>query len=296
MLGKLTQLNWTSGGGSNRDLAFVIVFLAFGLILVVKLAPYYTTHEQSVSYNKIQTTPSIPKSFLAQMALPFTGGSKSQSDRSVHSGSQAPAQTGEKRPSVLERQLFDGQVVTLRVRALNSYSSMNSGQPIEVQIIGPVGKESSEIDFTPAIGGKLLGIGSANLAIKKLNITFNELVSVDGRSYSIQGQAVESTNLAPGIEGDYSSGLATRLAGIALDRTIVAADQIGTGILFSALGPAGPNGQQLKTAAMETNQQASQNISAEATKSLREAQATIELRSGSVFLVRLRATQQGGHP
>lgn len=295
MLGKLTHLKWASAQGGNRDLAFVIFILVFGMILILKLAPYYKSSEQSIAYNKVQTMPSVPKSLLEKITFPLTETFKSRSDRVGHVPSQTTAQNGNQRPSVLERLLFDGQMVTFKVRSLNSYASTNSNQPIEVQILNPAGKDESEIDLTPAMGAKLVGAGSANLSAKRLNISFTELVTADNRSYAVQGLAIGSTDLTPGIEGDYSSGLTSRIAGIALDRTIMAADQVGTAYVLSAFGPTGYAAQNVSAAAMETNQQASSNISAAATQGLRETPAEIDLPAGTVFLARIHATQQGAH-
>ncbi len=296
MLGKLSRLKWTSGGGSNRDLAFLIVFLAFSVILALKLAPYYQAREQNVTYNQIQTTPSIPKSFMELLSVPFTSSTRPDSARTSQGlGGSSSGRASSDRPSIVERPLFDGQSILLKVRSVNPFTSNDTGQPIEVQVVGSGGKVYGEIDLTPAIGGKLVGAGSPNLSAKRLYISFNELVSADGRSYPVQGQAVGSESLTSGIEGDYSSGLPARLLGITLDRAITAVDQIGTAYLFTSLGPEGPGAQELRTAAMQVNQQASQNISAEATKDLRETPAEISLPAGSVFLVRVRAPQTGVH-
>lgn len=298
MLAKIDQLKWTSSSGSHRDLAFLIVILAFGIILTIKLAPYYRKQETNIVYNRVETTPSVPKTFLEKIALPIigtgnpAGGSASTRPRSQAIGGSA----GTNRPSVLERPLFDGQTVVLRVRSQNAYSSNDSGQPIEVRILGPLNQRDGEIDYSPVINGRLLGTGTPNIQSKRLYIAFSELVSAEGRSYRIEGQAIGSENLTSGIEGDYSSGLPSRLLGIAIDRTIMAADQIGTAYLFSGLGPAGAGAQELRNTAMQVSQQASQNIAAEATKDLRDTPPEIKLPSGSVFLVRIRAAQMGIRP
>lgn len=294
MLGKLSQLKWTTSSGNHRDFAFVVIILVFGIILVAKLAPYYRTQEESIAYNKVQTIPSLPKGLLERITAPLTTTSSSTKGRSGESR-KLPSRSDSSHPSLLERLLFDGQWVLLKVRALNEYSSNDTAQPIEAQVISPAGP-SSDIDFTPAAGAKMIGTGSPNLSTKRLYINFNEMVSADGHSYSVQGQAVGSESLATGIEGDYSSGLGSRILGVALDRTIMAADQIGTAYLFSAVGPTGVAGQEFRTAAMQTNQQASANISAETTKGLRETPAEIRLPAGSTFYVRIRATQTGSRP
>ena len=293
MLGKLNQLKWTAGGGGNRDFAFIIIFLAFGIILVAKLAPYYHTDSQSVVYNKIQTTPSVPKSFMEKMGVFSTASQKGGGGSRTAVGGSGGRDTG-KHPSVYERPLFDGQTIILRVRSLNKYSSIESGQPIEAQVIGAT-KNENDVDLSPAINGKVIGTGSANLSAKRLNINFTELVSPEGRSYAIQGQAIGSENLTQGIDGDYSSGLSSRLLGIVIDRSITAADQVATAHLFSSVGPNGAGAMGFQTAVMSTNQEASQNISGEATKELRETPARIELESGTTFLIRVRAAQTGVH-
>lgn len=294
MLGKISQLKWSSSGGTNRDLAFVIVILAFGVILAAKLAPYYRTHDHSVAYNKVQTTSSVPKSLLEQFTVPFVGSRPYSSTLETRRPNIPTVTHDPNRPSILERPLFDGQAVVLRVRSLNAYTSNEGSQPIEVKILGPGIKGTSDLDFSPALGGKLIGAGSPNLAAKKLQIAFNELISADGRSYAIQGQAIDPQSLASGIEGDYSSGLPSRLLGITIDRAITTVDQIGTAYLFSSIGPQGLGAQELRTAAMQTTQQASQNIAAEATKDLRETPPEIQLPSGTSFMVRIRALPRSG--
>ncbi len=297
MLGKLDQFKWTSNGGSNRDLAFIIILLAFCVILTAKLAPYYQTQHQSAVYNKIQTTPSIPKTILNQLGLNFMTSYKENTVKAPQQirGMTHVAQTGGNHSSVLERPLFDGQSVIVKVRSLNPFSSNDMSQSVEVQVIESATHNSSETDFSPAIRAKLIGTALPNFSTKRLYISFTELISVEGRSYTIQGQAVDSENLSTGIDGNYSSGLSTRLFGVAIDRAIMAADQAGTAYLFSAIGPNGTGTQQLRSAAMDAAQQASQNISAETTKRLRETKAEITLPAGSIFFVRLQAKQQGNH-
>ena len=112
----------------------------------------------------------------------------------------------------------------------------------------------------------------------------------------MKGQAVSSENLTSGIEGDYSSGLLARIGGVALDQAITAVDQIGTAYLFNAIGPQGIGAQDLRTAAMETNQQASSNVSAAATQDLRNTPAEIRLPVGTVFYARVRSNQPGANP
>ncbi len=295
MLGKLSQIKWTSGGGNNRDLVFIVVIVAFGLILMLKLAPYYEAHEQSIAYNRIQTTPSLPKQLLDQISIPFVGNKPATGFSFARAGRNA-GHVDKNRPSVLERTLFDGQAIVLRVQSLNAYTSADTNQPIEVRVLAPAEKKQSDTDFSPAMGAKLIGTASPNLSAKRLYINFNELVAADGRSYPIQGQAVSSENLTTGIEGDYSSGLPSRLAGVALDQAITAVDQIGTAYLFTAIGPTGIGAQELRTAAMETNQQASSNVATEVTKDLRDTQAEMRLPANTVFLARVRANQTGAHP
>ena len=294
MLGKLNHLKWSSDN-NGRDLIFLVVILAFGIILVAKLAPYYRGTGQSVAYNKVQTTPSVPKSFLEQFSFSPVLGRPQDGSRSSKASFSAAAKTDSNRPTVIERPLFDGQYVLLRVRSLNNYSS-EAGQPIEASVVAVTGNSQGEIDAGPAMKAKLVGAASPNFSEKRLHITFSELISTDGRTYSVQGQAVSPDTLTSGIEGNYSSGLPARLLGIAIDRTIMAADQIGTAYLFSAVGPSGPAGQELRAAAMETNQQASQNIAAAATQDLRDTPARIDLPVGSQFYVRVRGSQNGARP
>lgn len=292
MNGKLSTFRWTDKSERSKDLIFIAIILAFGVLLVAKLAPYYQEKSRTVVYNSIQTVPNTPKDLVEKTEARTNFIDKTRPG--VSGGAWASRKNDRKNPSVAERPLFDGQSVILKVRSLNPFSSKEANQILEATVVSPFLRDTDgSIDFSITDGAKLVGTGSANFSTKRLFLTFTEMVSKEGRGYPIQAQAIDRESLASGISGDYSSGLPTRLLGIALDRAIMAADQVGTAYLFSSIGPQGPANQEFKKAAMETNNQASQNLAAEATKDLRETSQEIALPSGSEFYVRVRTEAKG---
>ena len=295
MIGKLKLLKWTEKPSSSRDLVFIILILGFGIVLVAKLSPYFAEKHKSVITKNIQTLPTTPKEILDAVNAPLTASSSASNGKRFVSPFAGLSGGDRNKPSIVERPIFDGNAVILKVRSLNPYSSRESNPPLEVTVLSPLIREAdSEQDFGPAEGAKLVGSANSNVSTKRLYINFSELITRSGRSFPIEGQAIQKETLSAGIVGDYSSGLPLRLLGVALDRTIMAADQVGMAYLFSSIGPDGSGSQEFKKAAMETNQQASQNIAAETTKDLRETPAEISLPTGSVFYVRVKA-QSGVH-
>ena len=293
MIGRFSQFKWTNKQEHSRDLIFIIFILGFGLVVVAKLAPYYRDTRKTVVISTLRATPTVPKGLVDQINAPLLG--LMGGDHSKATRGNGWIQSGHDHPSaaVAERVLFDGQTVLLKARLLTPYSSKDESTPLEAVVVGAIRRFSdSEIDFSASDGAKLVGVGRANFLVKRLLLTFSEMISHDGRSYAVQGQAVDPATQTASIEGDYSSGLATRIAGIGLERLIMAADQVGMARLFSVTVPQNQAAAQFETAAIETNQEASASISGAATQDLRDAQPQITLQPGFEFQVRLKAQSQ----
>lgn len=293
MIGRLSQFKWTDKNDHSRDLIFIIVILGFGLMLVAKLAPYYKDEHKTVVVSSVKTVPTVPKGIVEQFTgLRTKGSSGNEKAKSGKGWSAVPRD--HRAPSISERPLFDGQSVVLKARLLNPYSSTDESTPVEAMVFGtvPLGSDG-DVDFSPAEGARLIGSARANISVKRLMVNFTEMVTRDGRSYAVQGQAIDSTTRSSGIEGDYSSGLPTRLAGIAIERLIMAADQVAMSHLFSATAPEGQAAQQFELAARQTNQDAAASVSREATKDLRDTKAEISLDPGFEFRVRLKGADRG---
>jgi hypothetical protein len=294
MIGRLSQFKWSDKQESSRDLIFIIIILGFGIMLVARLAPYYQSHPKTVVLNAIKTTSRAPKGLIEEINAPLIRLAAGNASRSNHREGWSPLGKEHHAASVTERPLFDAQTVILKTRLLSPYSSKDETTPVEAVVVGTLQRASeAEVDFTAAEGARLIGTGRANFSIKRLLLNFNEMVARDGRSYSVQGQAIDATTQIGSIDGDYSSGLGTRIAGIGLERLIMAADQVGMARLFGATVPQGQATQQFETAAMETNLEASASVSGVATQDLRETPAEITLKPGYEFEVRLKGRTSG---
>ena len=294
MIGRLSKFKWTDKQEHSRDLIFVIIILGFGIMLTARLAPHYKDLKKSVILNTARSTQNIPKSLVDQINAPLTrlltGNAAHKNEGSGWEHSARARQA----PSIAERPLFDGQTVLLTAKLLTPFSSEDERTPIEAAITGIIPSETtSDVDFSPCEAARLLGTGKANFSVKRLTLGFTEMVGRDGKSYGVIAQAIDPSTRVNGVEGDFSSGLGTRIAGIALERLIMAADQVGMAKLFSATIPTNQPAQQFETAAMETNQEASASISGAATEDLRETKAKITLQPGFEFQVRIKDVSSG---
>lgn len=294
MIGRLSKFKWTDKQPYSRDLIFLVMILGVGIILAAKLAPYYKDDQKSVVLNSVKTTPTAPKGLIEEINAPITRLMAGDPTKSKRDSGWPESSRDHHAASVTERLLFDGQTVLLTARLLTPYSSKDENTPVEATVIGSIPRPSdADVDFSASDGARLVGNGKANFSLKRLLLNFSEMVARDGHAYAVQGQAVDPSTQTGSIEGDYSSGLATRIAGIGLERLIMAADQVGMARLFSVTVPQNQPTQQFETAAMETNQEASASISAAATQSLRDTPAEITLKPGFEFQVRIKGSGQG---
>jgi hypothetical protein len=294
MSGFLKTFQWTEKPKVSRDMVFAAIIAVAAVILVFKLAPYFESAQKTVVYTPKDSRATFPKEDMGRYTL------LGPQQRSYGAGSAAPSpiqkSSNEKKGrSVVERPLFDGLSVLVRAVLLTPYSSLQSDTPIEAQIYEiQTDGSTSEIDIGPALHAKLVGVGTANLSVKKVQLRFQELVSSDGRSYAVTGMAVDPKTLAAGLEGDYSSGLGKRLLGLTLNRAMVLGDQIAVSKIIQ--GTADGNdlaALETQRAIMETNQQATTSLSSEVTKDLRETPSVIELPQGALLTIRLRASERG---
>lgn len=192
---------------------------------------------------------------------------------------------------IIERPLFDGQTVILKAVLLGAVSSLEPESPVEAEVKTAVLEQNSfEVDTTSVEKARIVGVLASNMNLRRLNFSFNELTTKEGRTYTVQGFAVDPETKALGVAANYSSGLGSRLLGVGLDRAIVATDQIAMAKVIEGINGDSTASKELQRASIETNQQAAMSISSEATKSLRETPAELSLPAGTELIIRIKAT------
>ena len=202
--------------------------------------------------------------------------------------------SGEARPKnfVIERPLFDGSMVTLKAVLTQSISSSQGTPIVEAKLIDGADLGGSyEVSFLK--DATLTGTGSANFETKRYNLQFSELITPEGKHYSIVAFGFDDGAQAVGVAANYSSGLASRMAGAALSRAIRLGEDVGTARVLSNSG-AGDSvaAMEMNRAVLDTTHQATGDISDEATSGLRSVKPELSLTAGTVFTIKLKANSQ----
>lgn len=298
----LQKLTWTEKPPLSKGAIFALAIAAAGLLTFFKLKPYFAESPRIVPVPNHEPKVSGLSSLLEQLHVtPSTkAGPGAQSTRAAGGGTlQGRWGSGDKKgPAIIERPLFDGLTVTVNAELLNAVSSHAADSPVEARVLGIVPDETtSDVDPTAAEGAKLSGQMTVNMAMKRLGFVFTELVSREGRSYGVSGNAFDAETKTMGIAADYSSGLGPRLLGVGLDQAINLANQVATAKVLQNSTDNSQVAQEMQAASMVVSQQASNSISAEATQGLRSTPAELSLPARTIIQVRIRATPgAGGHP
>ncbi len=288
----LEKFSWADKPEIKKEVILVAAILAVVGIGYFK----FRSNESSsvvVKSSQVETT-KPPTSLLEKLTL-------TNSRKNAGSEAGTHNSTNQRRPetersavgkAIIERPLFDGLEVILKGVLLGEVSSLAPENPAEIQIVSLVPDEATQnLDPSEVLEAKIKGIISTNMAKKRLNITFAEITTKEGRSFSVTGYAVDPESKTLGLAANYSSGLGSRILGVALDRTIVAADQIAMAKIMDGMSDNSQSAKELQRASIETNQQASMSISAEATKDLRETSAELSLPVGTLILMKVRASK-----
>jgi hypothetical protein len=282
------KFKWTDKPEFKREHALLCTIIGVLVIGFFKLRPYFQESSNVIAHTEHSEQSKAPKSLLEKLGL--TGESKNQA-REVHAisggrsfGGSSQGTTSSQK-AIIERPLFDGLEVILKGTLLNSISSLASENPAEIRVSGFIPTELTQgMNDSEIVGAQLKGIVTANNNKRILNISFTQITTNEGRTFPASGYAIDLAHKTLGIAAEYSSGLPRRLLGAVLDRAIVAGDQIGMSALIT--GGAGNSIAQI-------NQQATNEISEEATKDLRETQEELSVPAGTIIAVKIRI-QQGG--
>ncbi|MCM0606264.1 MAG: hypothetical protein KA715_09250 [Xanthomonadaceae bacterium] len=291
----IEKFKWTDKPEVKREMILLACILLVSLVGFFKLKPYFTEQNvvivQSIQSDSIKPSveflqktslsKSEAKGFGFDLAKAFSWSSKSSS-----------ATRTSNTPSVIERPLLDGLEVIFEGILLGDISSLAPESPVQIRLNQFVSEDHTAVlDISEIVGGQIRGILSTNINKKRLNFSFSELLNKEGRAYPITGYAIDSDLKTVGIEADYSSGLLTRLLGVALNKGIVAADQIAMSKVMNGLTDNSATSKELQRASIETNQQVSMSLSTEATKDLKETQPELSLKSGASVFVKIRSAK-----
>lgn len=295
----ISEMKWSDKSSLSKETLLLVAIALAGIFAYVRIRPLFETTIQVVTApeqsHEASSSTSAAKVLPELLPAQIRDSSATERRSFGYSAMPATAKQDPTKPSVLERPLFDGLAVNFRAILLHALSSQEPSAPVEARIIESIGEDSSSsADLSSVRGARIVGTFSPNFATKRLNISFAELVSAEGRSYTVAGAAFDPDTRSIGTVANSSSGLPSRLAGIALDRAIVATDQVAMAKLFSLGTDNSSASKELQKAMVDTNQQASMSLSAEATKDLRETQAELSLPAGALLSVRIRSAQPGG--
>jgi hypothetical protein len=157
--------------------------------------------------------------------------------------------------------------------------------------------ENGNVSFDSSVieQATLIGTANPNFQLKRLNLSFSELVSKEGKRFSVSGVAIDPETKTLGVKGDFSSGISSRLLGAAIGKAIITADQVATShVLQNTANDDSVVTRELNREAHNTSVQAAGDISGEATRDLRETRPELSLPAGTQLTIRLKALQNSG--
>jgi hypothetical protein len=194
---------------------------------------------------------------------------------------------------IQERPLFDGLPVTMDVVLAQAISSSSGDLSAEANVLAILPSDGSQSSFDGMEGAKLDGQFQPNFESKRMQIQFRELVTPDGRRYSVSGVAMDSDGESIGVTADYSSGMGMRILGATLGTAISTAEVVVTSrVIENGAGADALVSSQLNQAITSSAQGATSTISDEATHDLKNTKPMLSLSAGTHFRVKLRQTAQ----
>jgi hypothetical protein len=141
----------------------------------------------------------------------------------------------------------------------------------------------------------LSGTANPNFETKRYNFQFSELLTQEGKHYSVAAFAFDETSQMVGAEANYSSGLVPRMAGAILSRGIQLGEDVATARVLTNSGASNTvASMEMNRAILDTSHQATGDISDEATASLRATKPELSLPAGTVFTIKLKAASNRG--
>lgn len=282
--------SWTEKPTLHSSIALACVAILALLFAYFKMQPLlegktqtrpYREHGQSSEAARFES--GVFKQFNLRELNSFAaakGSSRAQGQ--VNAGSRG-------RVRVIERPLLDGLSVTIRATLNRSISSLEPDRSAEATLIElERSDETRGLDDASIRGAKLTGLAVPNFDLKRMNFQFVQLVTLEGRSYAVQGVVVDPETRTAGVRADFASGLPSRLLGVGISRAMTAGDQILMANLLPDPGTSDIVKQATQQAARQLNEQAANDLSLEATRGLRETKPELFLPAGTFLTVRLR--------
>jgi len=298
-------IKWSDKAQLRKATAYVGGFGIALILTMFKLAPYFESHPMIRVFSSSSSGDPSEKKLSDQdqkhisetqngPPAGFLGRSFAAFHTIANPGSGQPV--SRPKNSVIERPLFDGLMVTLRVVLTQSLSS-NQGTPtVEAKLVDGADLGGSyEASFLK--GATLTGTSNPNFETKRYNLQFSELIGVDGKHYSVTAFAFDENAQVVGIQANYSSGLVSRLAGSVLGRVIQIGEDVGTARVLTNSGSGDSvAAMEMNRAFLDTTHEATGNISEEVTSGLRGTRPELSIPAGTVFTIKLKAssTLSGG--
>lgn len=219
---------------------------------------------------------------------------KRESRLTFGNGTARSSVTGAPAPRVLERPLFDGKSVILQVMLLNELDSSSGDTGIEGRITGVLDQDQAgSVDSTAVFNSVIRGTATPNFDTKRYVVQFSEVLTTEGKTLPIAGIAFNPADSSIGIPSEYASGLSSRLLGSALNRVIVAADQVAANRVLDNPSENAVN-RELNRVAREGSGEAANGLGDQATKSLRETKSILKVKAGTTFFIKMQAPRQSG--
>ncbi len=197
-------------------------------------------------------------------------------------------------PRVLERPIFDGKNVTLQVRLTTELDSASGDTSVEGRIIGVMDQDQTgSVDTTTVKNAVIRGSATPNFDAKRYMARFSEVLTTEGKAIPVAGIAFNPGDSSLGIPSEYSSGLPSRLVGSALNRVIVAADQVAeTHVLDNNSDSA--VSRELSRVAGQGSSETANGVGDEATRTLRETKPILKVKAGMIIFVKMQSARASG--
>jgi hypothetical protein len=263
---------------SGMTAALFILFLRLRPYFIEKVVVHAFTHEKGEQGKKSQNK--------------RVADGENQLDGKKPREAGGHAQINIPKDRIIERPLFDGKIVILKAVLLQTLTSKQNDGELEAQLLRD-GDLSSSFDASLLEEATLIGHGNPNFDTKRYELQFGELITKMGRHYTVSAYAIDQSLLV-GIPARYSSGLASRLAGSAINRTVQVGENIATGKLVDSSGSSTAANIEANQAISETGKQGSNELADELTKDLKSTKPELSLPAGTIFSIKLKAQSSGG--
>lgn len=282
---------------SRTRLLLWIATTILGAVVFFKLKPYYVDRPVVNAYIRDDSRTKKAEGGVFGEGLNILSKNIESTTRSGLRSGTGSGRAGISRASaakVLERPLFDGKNVTLKVRLTTALDS-DSGDPgVEGQILGVVDSEqSSSMDAATVRLATLRGSATPNFETKRYMTQFRELLTSDGKLIQLTGVAYTTSDSMLGIPAEYSSGLPSRLFGTALNRVIVAADTVAESRVLDD-GSGSAVDRELGRLARQGSSETANGLGDEASKGLRETKAVLRVQAGQIIFVKTQVSRGMG--